>query len=213
MSQLPTRSIARCPSSSESDGLADMISCGGWPDCYQEHSAFKPHCIYMEPEGGVGVIVEYLEGCAHDNSIMSGVIIGPRSGNRRPRMLAIKRHRCCDDERSEATTAILSQQRSTEDDLKILLRILSTNFTIASLIHLRDYALYACTPVDIVPICTATSCRTLLQPSLQFGRAPFNSHLPSGFLFLQTQEYRLPGAKVYQHRRITIRGIFRGVVV
>jgi len=83
--------------------------------------------------------------------------------------------------------------QNTEDDLKILLRILSIKtfpITSTALIHCRDYALYAWSQIYTIQVRTATSSQTLWQPSLQFGRASFNPHLPSGFTFLRTQEYR-----------------------
>jgi len=115
------------------------------------------------------------------------------------------------EEGKEASSEKHSTQ-STEDDLKILLRILSI-ITITSLIHIRDYPLYAWTQVHTIRVHTATSCRDFWQSALQFGRAPFNPHLPSGFKFLRTRWHRLPGAEISGYRPITIRGIFRGVVV
>ena len=106
--------------------------------------------------------------------------------------------------------------QNTEEDLKILLRILSdTLFTISSqdLLSTRDYALYAWTQIHTIRVRTATSCRVVRQPSLQFGRAVFTPHLSSGVSILRTGEYRLPGVEVSSHRFITIRGVFRGVVV
>ena len=58
-----------------------------------------------------------------------------------------------------------------------------------------------------------TSCQDFRQSSLQFARAPFHPHLPSGFTFLSTRGYRLPGAEVLEYRSITIQVVFRGVVV
>jgi len=75
----------------------------------------------------------------------------------------------------------------TEDDLKILPRILSIKtLTITCIIHLRDHALYAWTQVHSIRVRTATSCRDFRQFSLQFTRAPFNPHWPSGLSFLWT---------------------------
>jgi len=90
---------------------------------------------------------------------------------------------------------------------------LSNTLTITSLIHLRDYPLYPWSQVHTVRVRTATSCRDFPQSSSQFGRGPFNPHLPSGFTFLRTRRYRLPGAGISEHRFITIRGVFRGVVI
>jgi len=100
-------------------------------------------------------------------------------------------------------------------DLKYPRNILSIKqtFTITSLIHLCNRALYAWTRIDTVWVCTARSSRTIWQPSLQFGRSPFNPHLPSAFTLLRTREYLLPGSDILEHRLITIRGIFRGTVI
>jgi hypothetical protein len=40
-----------------------------------------------------------------------------------------------------------------------------------------------------------------------------NPHLRCGVLFLSAREYRLPGAEISQSRRVTLQGIFRGVVI
>jgi len=106
--------------------------------------------------------------------------------------------------------------QNTEEDLKILLRILSiTLFKISSqdLLSTRDYAFYAWTQIHTIRVRTASSCRIIRQPALQFGRAAFNPHLSSGVTFLQTREYRLPGAEISSHRAITIRRVFRWLVV
>ena len=86
------------------------------------------------------------------------------------------------DKGKEASCEKHSTQ-STEDDLKILFRIISI-ITITSLIHIRDYPLYAWTQIHTIRVHNATSCRDFRQSSLQFGRAPLNPHLPSGFTFL-----------------------------
>jgi len=106
--------------------------------------------------------------------------------------------------------------QNTEEDLKILLRILCiTLFKISSqdLLSTRDYSLYAWTQIHPIRVRTASSCQVVRQPSLQFRRGTFNPHLSSGVTFLRTREYGLPGAEIASHRTITIRGIFRGVVI
>jgi len=106
--------------------------------------------------------------------------------------------------------------QNTEEDLKILLRILSiTIFKISSqdLLSTRDYALYAWTQIHKVRVRTASNCRVIRQSSVQFGRATFNPHLSSGVTILRTREYRLPGAEVSSHRTITLRGVFRRLAI
>jgi hypothetical protein len=99
--------------------------------------------------------------------------------------------------------------QNTEDDLKILLRILS--ITITSLIHLRDQAVYVWTTLDTIRIRSAEECRVIRRFNYSIGRSTFNPHLPIGFSFLSTQRHRLFGTTVHQHRRVTIRGVGRRV--
>ena len=73
--------------------------------------------------------------------------------------------------------------------------------------------MYAWSRVYTFRIRTATSCRIVRQSSIEFTRVQFNPHLPSGVSFRTTREYRLPGVTVSEHRIVTIRGIFRGLVV
>ena len=109
--------------------------------------------------------------------------------------------------------AIHSQHRSTEDDLKILLRILSILPTIPSLINTCDWVTYTWSSLYTDQVRTATDCRVFWQSSFSIGSAPCNSYLPCGTLFLRTWEYRLSGATISHHRRITIRGVLQGLVV
>jgi len=110
-----------------------------------------------------------------------------------------------------------SNIQNTEDDLKNIIKnsIYYKLFKISSqdLIHTRDYALYAWTQIHTIRVRTASGCRVFRQPSLQFGRAAFNPHLSSGVTFLRTREYRLPSADVSSHRFVSLRGVFRGLVV
>ena len=109
---------------------------------------------------------------------------------------------------------------NTEDDLKILLRILSIYLvlpeivaTISSLINLRDHPVYTWSRVYTFQIRSASDSRVVRQSSIEFTQAQFNPHLPSGFSFRTTRDHRLPGVTVHEHRIVTIQGIFRGPVV
>lgn len=62
-------------------------------------------------------------------------------------------------------------------------------------------------------MCTATDCLVLRQSSGASERGPFDLHLPGGFSFLPTWEYLVPGAQRSAHHRITIWGIYRGLVI
>jgi hypothetical protein len=104
--------------------------------------------------------------------------------------------------------------QNTEDDLKILLRILSIlQSTIATLIHLRDQAVYVWMTFDTVRIRSATDSRVIRNVAYAVGRSTFNPHLPRDFSFLSTREYRLPGIEVSEHRRVTILGVGRRVAI
>jgi len=92
--------------------------------------------------------------------------------------------------------------------------LFTKQFTIiSSLIHLWDYPLYAWSQVYTIQVRTTTSCRDLRQSSHQFGRALSDPHLPRGVPFLSIRRYRLPGAEISEYQSITVRGVFRGVVV
>ena len=113
-----------------------------------------------------------------------------------------------------AQAAIHSQHRSTEDDRKILLRILSIkNFIISSLIHLRDYALFAWTQVDTISVCTTEASQTFQRTYCSSGRASFNPHILSGLAFHHLYWYQLPCTLILMYRVITHRRVSRGLVV
>jgi len=73
--------------------------------------------------------------------------------------------------------------------------------------------LNAWTQTYTIRVRTSADCRVVRQSSVQFARAQFNPHLPSGFLFRAVREYRLPGVTVSEHRFVTIEGVFQGPVV
>jgi hypothetical protein len=73
--------------------------------------------------------------------------------------------------------------------------------------------LYAWTSVYTSRVRTATESREFREIAFRVGRAPVNPHLGCGVIFLSTRRHRLPGAEISQHRRFTLRGVFRGVVV
>jgi hypothetical protein len=102
--------------------------------------------------------------------------------------------------------------QNTEDDLKILLRILSKLlYIISSLIHLRDQAVYVWTTLDTIQILSATDSGVFRRFADAIGRSASNSHLPCSFSFLSTWQYWLRGVEVSEHRRITIWGVGRRV--
>jgi hypothetical protein len=93
--------------------------------------------------------------------------------------------------------------QNTKDDLKILLRILSIS-NISTLIHVRDQAVYVWSTLDTIQIRSAENCQVIRRFAFSVGRSTPNPHLPSGFSFLLTREYRLFGVEESEHRRITI---------
>jgi hypothetical protein len=116
--------------------------------------------------------------------------------------------------RSEYQQQSPVNSQNTEDDLNILLKILSIpNSIITSLINLCEWPLYAWTSLYTCRIRTATESRLVRQSSCSIGRGAFNPHLESGFSFLRVREHRVPGAQISEYRETTIRGIFRGVVI
>jgi hypothetical protein len=131
----------------------------------------------------------------------------------KPSKATIKRWRCLGTEKKGAQAESTVNNQKTEDDLKILLRILSIITTITSLIHLRDQVVYVWTTLDTIRIRSPTSCRVIWKFAYSIGRSTYNPHLPGGFSFLSTREYRVSGVTVSEHRCTTIRGVGRRVVV
>jgi len=115
------------------------------------------------------------------------------------------------EEKYQQQSTVNSQ--NTEDDLKILLRILSIFHTLTSLINTRDWAFYAWTLLHTCLVCTATENRVFLQSSYSIGRGWFNQHPPGGFSFLRVREYRVPSAAIWEHQRISVRAMFWVLVV
>jgi len=105
----------------------------------------------------------------------------------KPLKTTIKRWHCSGNEKNKLKQQSTVNIQNTEDNLKILLRILSQNklpITSTSIIHLCDYTLYAWTQIDPIRVRTANGSGTFRRSSLQFGKAPFNPHLPGGYTFL-----------------------------
>jgi len=50
-------------------GKDKLISRDGWPDCYQERNAFKPHCKATITKGVVASYYRALAGHGQDNAI------------------------------------------------------------------------------------------------------------------------------------------------
>ena len=88
-----------------------------------------------------------------------------------------------------------------------------TTFTITSLIHLRDYALYTRTQVDTISVHTPEASRTLRQSYRSTGRASFNPHLPIGVGFGHFYRYRLPHSSIPIYKVITLQTVFQRLVV
>jgi hypothetical protein len=127
--------------------------------------------------------------------------------------MTIKRWHCSCNEKNKLKQQSTVNNQNTKDDLKILLRILSITTNITTLIHLGDQAVYVWMTLDTIRIRSPEDCRVIQQFAYSVGRSTFNPHLPSGFSFLSTREYQLPGAEVSEHQRTTIRGVGRKVAI
>ena len=131
----------------------------------------------------------------------------------KPSKATIKRWHCSSNEKNKLKQQSAVNIQNTEDDLKILLRILSINtFTITSLIHLRDYTSYAWTQVDTISVRTPEERQTFRRSYCSTGRARFNPHLPCGVAFCHQYQYRLPSTSIHIYKVITLRRIFRRLV-
>jgi hypothetical protein len=76
---------------------------------------------------------------------------------------------------------------TSEEHLKILLRILSTKiFTITSLFSLREYALHVWEFLDPISVRTPTARRNYRRRHFILQRAGFNPHLPAPFILTKS---------------------------
>jgi len=85
--------------------------------------------------------------------------------------------------------------------------IYETLSKITSLIHLRDYALYAWAQGDTIPVCTPEECRTFGQLYCSTGRASFNPDIAHGVAFCHQHWYQLPSTSICVNRVITIQRV------
>jgi len=110
-----------------------------------------------------------------------------------------------------AQPAIQSQHRSTEDDLKILFRILFylTLFKITSLLCNHDFVLYAWTQIDTIWICTAEERWILWRLYVHFRWGKFNPYLPSGSSLLTLLRNLLPWTLILIYQDTTIWRVFQ----
>jgi len=100
--------------------------------------------------------------------------------------------------------------RYTKDNLKIILTILSTNtFTITSIYHLHDQALYVWIQIDTHTIGAPEERRTLRWSCVGIGRATFNRHLACGVSLHGIPRYLLPGKAVPVYQVVTTQRNFR----
>ena len=99
---------------------------------------------------------------------------------------------------------------TSEEHLKILLRILSTKtFTIASLNHLREYALYVFVETNCFSIRTPTSRRNYRRRHYILQRAGFNPHLPASLILSNYQQHRVQRTQVHHYRTVALRRVVR----
>jgi len=99
---------------------------------------------------------------------------------------------------------------TSEEHLEILLRILSTkNFNITSLLHLREYSLYAFVQVDTVSLHTQTGCQNYWRSNTILQCSAFHPHLLSNFILRGYYRYSIWHLQVHHYRVVTLRRILR----
>jgi len=122
--------------------IQSVFAWDGWPDC-QERNAFKPHCIHTITIRKAFVVITARRGglgCCYKETALS------------------------QEEGKASSQKHLTQ--STEDDLKLFLRILSIfTYIISSLINTCDCALYVWTLLHTCRVRSSTDCRVCQQSS------------------------------------------------
>ena len=116
-----------------------MISCDGWPDYNQERKALKPHCMNMMTNWDVWHVITGRMICFMTRPRWRYHELGSQSVQvwvYRPSKTTIKRWHCSSNEKNKLKQRSTVNIQNTEDDLKILLTILSIKY-------LHNYFYYA----------------------------------------------------------------------
>jgi len=189
-----------------------MISWYGWPDFYQEHNALKPHCMnrmtywvvwQLLPGAADKAMMRprsfYLEHCSHSVEVWAYWTL---EDNCEGTALLQQWER-------SSSSNLQSTIRYTEDDLKILSRILSTNtFKIPPLIHLCDEAWYFWKQSDTLEISTSEERQTLWCCYFEIGQVLFEPHFSHYLSNRGIHRYWLPGTLGFVYRVVTFWRIF-----
>jgi len=120
----------------------------------------------MGIRGRLSTVACFVAWRDHDNAIMKHCSHSVEVWVYRPSKTTMKRWYCSGNEKKNLRQQATLNIQNTEDDLTMLLRILSIILFIISstiLIHPRDYAVYAWTQVDTIRVRTETSCREFRQ--------------------------------------------------
>ena len=98
---------------------------------------------------------------------------------------------------------------TSEEHLKILLRILSTkSLNITSLFHLREYCIYVFHQTETVSIRTQSGRRNYRQSNTILQRAASNPHLLHALSLCRYTQYQIRHALVHYYQVVTLRRIF-----
>jgi hypothetical protein len=133
----------------------------------------------------------------------------------KPSKTTLKRWHCTSNEKNNLVTQQSTvNNQNTEDNLRILLRILSITKSSKSttIVHHCDQATYVWSILETIRTRTSTDCRVVQGVTLSVRLRWFDIHIPRGYSCLWTQQYRIPGAEAFEHRHITIRGVGRRVI-
>jgi len=120
-----------------------MISCNGWPDSYQQQNALKPHCMNTITYWDAWhLITGRMLSCMMRRRKRYHELSSHRVkvGVYKPSKMTIKRWHCSGNEKNKLEQQSTVNIQNTEEDLKILLRILSIK-TLSNLLLLSTYVI------------------------------------------------------------------------
>jgi len=146
----------------------------------------------------------------HNNTIMNNGVIASKYGLTIPwrrlwrdRIVPAMRRKCSSSHPQSAAW-------NTEDDLKILVRILSFKpFKITSLLHAHDVSLYVCIQIVTFSIRAAEESHILQRFDCLFGWTSFNPHLLSNQTVRGYERYLLRPTSICVYRVNTLWRVFR----
>jgi len=186
-----------------------MISCDGWPDCYQQHDGLKQHCMKAITHWDAWHLITGRIGKWYD---MTAITLWWALESR-PRSMGVQAVKEDQndiallwqwEEHAHATT-----HRRQSETWRMILQYykeiyLLNILIIASLLHTRNLSLYVWVQIDTTAICCPIESQVLRRSDVLFRIASFNPHLIGHLMIPNLPTYQLQHTLVDVYRAITL---------